>query len=165
MESDDLISHAVTQAAAGDADAIRFLFVRVADDVEEHVREVVSDRSEVREIVHAVFDDLPDTLPSYESAADPFTDWILGLAERVAGARHPGEQFAWDGRPAARDSRRGPRTARDALLELPPEQREVLILHHLAGLSFDDIARRLGVPEDEVSAAEARANDAFRSGR
>ena len=38
----------------------------------------------------------------------------------------------------------------DALLELPPESREILTLRHLDGLSYDDLSGRLGIPAGTV---------------
>jgi RNA polymerase sigma-70 factor (ECF subfamily) len=44
----------------------------------------------------------------------------------------------------------------DALQHLPPDYREVLILRHLEGLSFPDVARRLGRSVDSVEKLWAR---------
>ena len=38
----------------------------------------------------------------------------------------------------------------DALQQLPDDYREVLILHHLQGMSLPDVARRLGRTLDSV---------------
>ena len=38
----------------------------------------------------------------------------------------------------------------DALGQLPDDYREVLILHHLEGLTFPEVARRLGRTLDSV---------------
>ena len=45
----------------------------------------------------------------------------------------------------------------DALAQLPAQYREVLILRHLEGLSFAEVARRLGRSEDSVSKLWTRA--------
>jgi RNA polymerase sigma-70 factor (ECF subfamily) len=36
------------------------------------------------------------------------------------------------------------RTVREALLQLPEAQREALVLHHLAGFGYEEVARQLG---------------------
>ncbi len=45
----------------------------------------------------------------------------------------------------------------DALQELPDDYREVIILRHLEGLSFPDVARRMGRTEDSVKNVWLRA--------
>lgn len=59
-----------------------------------------------------------------------------------------------DGREAAVDS------LNDALAQLPAGQRELITLHKLQGMSFRDIAARLGVRE---TAARVRAHRAYRA--
>jgi RNA polymerase sigma-70 factor (ECF subfamily) len=59
-----------------------------------------------------------------------------------------------DGRSAAID------TLDDALAQLPAGQRELITLHKLQGMSFRDIAARLGVRE---TAARVRAHRAYRA--
>ena len=45
----------------------------------------------------------------------------------------------------------------DALQELPEDYRDVIILRHLEGLSFPDVARRMGRTEDSVKNVWLRA--------
>jgi RNA polymerase sigma-70 factor (ECF subfamily) len=45
----------------------------------------------------------------------------------------------------------------EALATLPPAYREVIVLRHLEGLSFPDVARRLGRTEDSVKNMWVRA--------
>jgi RNA polymerase sigma-70 factor (sigma-E family) len=46
-----------------------------------------------------------------------------------------------------------------ALAELPPEQRQVVVLHHLADLSTAQISLELGIPEGTVKSRLARARE------
>lgn len=48
-----------------------------------------------------------------------------------------------------------------ALRLLPPAQREAIALHHLAGLSVDEVAETLGVPSGTVKARLARGRAAL----
>jgi RNA polymerase sigma-70 factor, ECF subfamily len=48
-------------------------------------------------------------------------------------------------------------TLADALTQLPVDYREVLVLRHLEGLSFPDVAGRMGRTEDSVKNLWARA--------
>jgi RNA polymerase sigma-70 factor, ECF subfamily len=55
------------------------------------------------------------------------------------------------------------RALRQALERLPYEQREVLILRHLAGLSPGEIARMLDKTEAAVHGLHHRARNAFKA--
>jgi len=46
-----------------------------------------------------------------------------------------------------------------ALADLPPEQRKVVVLHHLADLSVAQVAVELGIPDGTVKSRLARARD------
>src|SRR5262249_37105297 len=48
---------------------------------------------------------------------------------------------------------------RQALEELPPESREVLVLRELEGFSYKDIARIAGIPQGTVMSRLARARE------
>jgi len=50
---------------------------------------------------------------------------------------------------------------RDALWRLPEEQREVLVLRHLAGLSPSEIASRLGKTEGSIHGLHHRGRAAL----
>jgi len=51
---------------------------------------------------------------------------------------------------------------RSALAEIPPEQRAVVVMHHLEGLPVTEIARALGVRPGTVMSRLARAREAMR---
>lgn len=46
-----------------------------------------------------------------------------------------------------------------ALEQLDPDQREVVVLHHLADLPVRDVAAQLGIPEGTVKSRLSRARD------
>ena len=50
---------------------------------------------------------------------------------------------------------------RAALMHLPPEQREVLVLRHLVGLSPGEIAERLGKTEGSIHGLHHRGRAAL----
>ena len=52
----------------------------------------------------------------------------------------------------------------DALSELPEDYREVLILRHLDGLSFSEVAQRMGRTLDAVKQLWVRALERLRRG-
>ena len=48
-----------------------------------------------------------------------------------------------------------------ALRQIPPDQRRVIVLHHLVGLSVDEIAHEVGSPTGTVKARLARGRKAM----
>ena len=49
----------------------------------------------------------------------------------------------------------------EALRTLPPEQRRVLVLHHMAGRSVEDVAEEVGVPIGTVKSRLSRGRAAL----
>ena len=54
------------------------------------------------------------------------------------------------------------RALQRALLELTPEQREVFVLKHVEGLSYDEIAARVGTSVPSLKMRMHRAYDRLR---
>jgi RNA polymerase sigma-70 factor (ECF subfamily) len=48
-----------------------------------------------------------------------------------------------------------------ALRQIPPDQRRVIVLHHLVGLSVDEISREVGAPSGTIKARLARGRRAM----
>jgi RNA polymerase sigma-70 factor (sigma-E family) len=48
-----------------------------------------------------------------------------------------------------------------ALRQIPPDQRRVIVLHHLVGLSVDEISREVGSPTGTIKARLARGRKAM----
>lgn len=79
-----LLSRAVRRARAGDQDALRFLYVRCADDVYDYARTIVSNHDEAREVTRRVFAMLERLIEWYEEQDGPFPVWIRHVARSVA---------------------------------------------------------------------------------
>lgn len=67
------------------------------------------------------------------------------------------------GQPAGQESHLALREVHDAMGRLPDDQRAVLLLVALEGLSYDDAARALGIPRGTLMSRLARARGALRS--
>jgi RNA polymerase sigma-70 factor, ECF subfamily len=152
----DLVQQAVAYAKAGDQEGLHFLYVRYAPDVQRYINSVVHDRHEAEDITQNVFAKLITTIGKYEQREAPFTAWILRVARNAAldhmRARRaiPTEEvrIADTGQAQVRLDRS--RALREALDELPEDQREVLVLRHIMGLSPVEIASTLGKSESSV---------------
>jgi RNA polymerase sigma-70 factor, ECF subfamily len=162
-----LLAQAVTRAKAGDKGAIHFLYVRFADDVYGYVSSIVHDSHEAEDITQNVFAKLPRAILKYEPRQVPFTAWILRVSRNAAldhlRARRqiPVEEVRLDDHGSDDIAFDRSSALRDALLRLPPEQREVLVLRHLVGLSPLEIAERLGKTEGSIHGLHHRGRAAL----
>jgi RNA polymerase sigma-70 factor (ECF subfamily) len=164
----DRVMAAVEAAKRGDRDAFRYLYVQFADNVFGYVCSIVRDDYEAEDITQQVFAKLHRALPKYEQRAVPFSAWILRVArnlaldhmrarrmipcEEVRGADEQFDQTAHD-----RAS-----SLHDALDGLPAEQREVLVLRHIVGLTPGEIADSLGKSEGSIHGLHHRGRRALR---
>jgi len=165
----DLLPQAIARAKAGDAGALHFLYVRFADDVCGYVASIVRDRHEAEDITQTLFLKLLTKIQRYEQREVPFAAWILRVARNAAldhvRARRalPFEDVRTsDAGREDEDFERG-QALRWALEHLPSEQREVLALRHIAGLSPGEIARRLGKTESAVHGLHHRGRAALQA--
>jgi RNA polymerase sigma-70 factor (ECF subfamily) len=162
-----LVTHAVARAKEGDMSALHFLYVRFADDVCGYVRSIVRDAHEAEDITQNVFAKLMTAIHKYEQREVPFAAWILRVARNVAldhvRARRqiPFEEVRTDDEGHEQLGFERSQCLRDALRRLPEEQREVLVLRHLAGLSPCEIADRLGKTEGSIHGLHHRGRGAL----
>ena len=151
----DLVEHAISRAKEGDSHALHFLYVRFADEVRALVGGILHSPGDIDDVTQTVFAKLPREVRRYEPEEAPFPAWILRFAEKVArdrigdggelGMLEVGRNGADDGTGARQSWGLG-----EALRRLPEEQRRVLLLRHLGGLSPQDVARRLGLTAASV---------------
>lgn len=151
-----LVQRAVEQAKAGDGEGLHFLYVRFAPDVQRYVASFVRDNHEAEDITQNVFAKLMKAIRKYEQREVPFAAWILRVA-RNAALDHmrakraiPTEEVRLADNGSAQTSIDRGRDLRQALDGLPEEQREVLVLRHIVGLSPTEIATTLGKTESSV---------------
>jgi len=151
-----MVKRAVVRAQQGDHEGLHFLYTRYAPDVLRYVRSFVRDHHEAEDITQNVFIKLMSVIGKYEAREVPFTAWILRVARNAAldhmRARRatPCEDIRVQDDESGRLSHERGQDLRQALETLPGEQREVLILRHIVGLSPVEIADVLGKTESSV---------------
>lgn len=147
---------AVARAREGDSEAMRFLYLRYRHNIYGYVRSIVRDDYEAEDVTQHVFAKLLTSLAKYDERGVPFFAWLLRLARNVAIDHLRANRFT-----TAVEEVHEPRTdtqfdvdhsicVRDALRALPPDQREVVMLRHIVGLSPGEIADRLGRTEGSI---------------
>lgn len=151
-----LVEEAVNRAKAGDDEGLHFLYVRYQSDVHRYVTSFVRDQHEAEDITQNIFAQLMITIRRYEPSNVPFAAWIMRVARNAsldslrAKRAAPSEEHADHGQ-----------ALRQALEQLPDDQREVLILRHIAGLSPVEIAATLEKSESSVHALQHRGRRAL----
>jgi RNA polymerase sigma-70 factor (ECF subfamily) len=166
--SERLVLAAVARAKEGDADALRFLYLRFADNVYGYVCSIVRDEHEAEDVTQQIFAKLMTALQRYEPRSVPFSAWILRIAHNAAidhmRARRavPCEEVRSPELEDGDISRERSRDLQAALSKLPPEQRDVIVMRFVLGLSPKEIADRIGRSEDAVHGLQHRGRTTLR---
>ncbi len=164
-----IVRTAIARAQKGDMEALHFLYVRYAADVLRYVRSFVGDHHEAEDITQNVFVKLMSVIGKYEPREVPFAAWILRVARNAAldhlRARRmtPCEDVRIQDDEHDQISHERGRDLRTALEQLPEEQREVLVLRHIVGLSPVEIADVLGKTESSVHGLHHRGRLSLQS--
>lgn len=153
---DPMLRRAIQRAKEGDVGALHYLYIQFADDVHRYVRGIVPNLHDAEDVTQNVFAKLMTSILKYEQRRVPFRAWILKVARNAAldhirGQRlvpceevhaiHDGQdEIGFDLRLALRE----------ALTLLPEDQRQVLVLRHVSGLTPRQIAQLLGRTEASV---------------
>ena len=165
---DRQVANAVARAQAGDNGAIQFLYIRYKDNVYGYVLSFVRDPHEAEDVTQHVFLKLMSVIHKYQAREVPFTSWLLRVARNVAldhlrqRRMLPCEEVYETTREfddSGRDRRWG---LEQALEALPEEQRNVVVLRHLVGLTPGEIAERMGRTEASIHGLHHRARKAMR---
>jgi len=143
------------RVAAGDADALQELYQRHAPRVTAIARKMIRDPDTVKDVVQDVFLRVWRTR-SYNPALGPAAHWLAVVTRHIAvdhlRRAKPRERFLQlDVEP------RAPSDASDdstllradlarAMRGIRPEEREVLTLAYVQGLTLREIAERLQIP-------------------
>ncbi len=168
-DESDLVRRAVASAKAGDTGALHFLYVRFADDVCTYVRGIVRDSHEAEDVTQNVFAKLMTAIHRYEEREVPFAAWITTVARNLAldhvRARRqiPVEEVRTSDEGHDQIGFDRSQSLREALGRLPEEQREVLVLRHIAGLTPREIADRLGKSEGSIHGLHHRGRGALKA--
>ncbi|MGH2919528.1 MAG: RNA polymerase sigma factor [Solirubrobacteraceae bacterium] len=169
-EIERLVSRAVARAKQGDRDAVRFLYLRYADNVYGYVRTIVRDHHDAEDVTQQVFAKLMTAIIKYEQRDVPFVAWLLRMAHNAAvdavRARRatPAEEIFGPDDAVCEDAPERARSLHAALAALPSDQREVVVLRHVLGLSPVEIAERLGRTSSSVYGLHHRGRRALCAG-
>ena len=159
------VARAIARAKQGDREALRYLYVQYADNVYGYVASIVKDEHEAEDITQMVFAKLMTKLAQYEQRQVPFTSWLLRLAHNAA-LDHLRRRLPTPAEEVRSPDERVDRSADDAqvvgqaLAALPEDQRTVVVLRHVVGLTPGEIAERLGRSENSIHGLHHRGRRA-----
>jgi RNA polymerase sigma-70 factor, ECF subfamily len=159
-------SLAVARAKEGDVEALRFLYVTYSHNIYGYVRSIVRDDHEAEDVTQHVFAKLMTALVKYDDRGVPFFAWLIRMARNVAidhlraNRLTPTEAVLDPASPSEIGIDHG-ETVRAALAALPDEQREVVVLRHIVGLTPAEIADRMGRTESSIHGLHHRGRRAL----
>jgi RNA polymerase sigma-70 factor (ECF subfamily) len=167
-EGEGLVASAIARAKQGDTSALHILYVRYADDVHRFVNSIVRDYHEAEDITQSLFVKLMRIIDKYEQRDVSFNAWILRVARNAAldhvRARRqiPVERVLMRDEGHEQLGFERSQCIRTALERLPADQRDVLILRHIAGLTPSEIAEILGKTESSIHGLHHRGRGALK---
>lgn len=159
--------HAIARAKQGDREALHFLYVRYADEVRALVQSIVRSSQDAEDVTQAIFARMLSAIGRYEQREVAFSAWLMRVARNAAldhlrARRHlPVEELRVDDSGEAHGDAERRRLLKQAFERLPEDQRKVLMMRHVVGLSPNEIARRLEKSEGSIHGLHHRGRAAL----
>ena len=168
-DADGAVAAAVARAQAGETEAIGFLYRRYAPNVRAYVGKIVGDEHDAEDVTQHLFAKLmASALSRYQPRSLPFSRWLLRVARNLAidhvRSRRPvpaGEAQTNEIAPDDEAGRECLRSLSVALEALPADQRDVVVLRHVLGLSPGEVARKLHRTRGSVTGLNHRGRRAL----
>jgi len=153
----------MTAFKRGDGPAFRELFDRYKNPIYGFVRRRVSDPARAEDITQDIFLALVQRRNGYEVRSS-FRTYLYRIAMNRVASEHRKNNPAQpaEPEPAASGNPAVVHQVREALGQLEPEQREVVMLREYQGLSYQEIAQVLNVPVGTVRSRLFRAKLALK---
>src|SRR5436190_11544843 len=168
--NDQVVSRAVTRAKQGDSDAVRYLYVRYAGNVYGYARSITRDEYEAEDVTQQVFAKVIVAIGKYEQRDVPFSAWILRITHNLAidHLRRLRAVPCEEVRPVddvddEEVNHQRAQCLKEALATLPADQRQVLVLRHVVGMTPGEIAERLGKSEGSIHGLHHRGRGAVKA--
>jgi len=144
---------AIRICQAGDRQAFRHLVERYQNQAIGHAIAILGNREDARDALQDAFLDTFNALPRFDLGRQFYPWFYVILRNRcfklAAGRKREGLDSSEEVEILAPTPSLRPEETmllERMMLELKPEDRELITLKHLDGLSYEELAERLGVP-------------------
>lgn len=170
LETDERAKlEAIARIKDGDPEALEVLYVRYASQVHRYTESIVRNPEDAADLTQQLFLRLPTALRRYDSDCGSFSSWVMRVAHnaaidhlRAARTIACGEVVVIDG--ADRElARTQVAELRSALEALSRDERQVILLRFLVGLTPGEVATRMGRTEQAIHSLQHRARRALRA--
>ena len=162
-QDQQLTLDAIRRATEGDRSGLGYLYVRYAPGVHVYLRRTLLNEHDAEDVTQQVFLKLVGRLGTYDDRRADFSAWVLRVARNTAIDHLRRQRLVLVDEPIVTptgpDSERLARgwALREALEQLTEEQRNVLVLRELVGLTPTEVAKRLGKTRGAVNTCHHRA--------
>jgi RNA polymerase sigma-70 factor (ECF subfamily) len=148
---------AIRKCREGDKDAFRHLVERYQAEAIGHALAILANREDALDVVQEAFLDAFQALGRFDVERQ-FYPWFYTILRhrcfKLAAGRKKREANSLEETVIIAPTKGVPTEVQmsleQALLELSPEERELITLKHLDGLTYEEMAERLDIPEGTV---------------
>ena len=164
----------VSRAQRGNVDAAGQLYERHYQSIFRYLYYRTGDQPTAEDLTADVFLKMVQALPGYRVTAAAFRTWLFQIARNLSidhfrrGQAHPQEHMD-DGFPssglhpeAAADRNLSAEALRQVMGQLSEEQRDVVLMRFIEGMSLAEVATALHKSEDAVKGLQRRGLTALR---
>ena len=159
----------VAQAAGGDTEAFGRIYDIYADRIYRHIYYRTSNIEDARDLTQEVFVKAWQALPKYKRTKTPFLGWLFTISHnRVIDYYRTKKDYSYlKDEIVMEDSKRSPeklvedqftqQEVRRAILQLPEDQQQVILMSFIEGFEYSEIASALNKSEGNIRVIVHRA--------
>jgi RNA polymerase sigma-70 factor, ECF subfamily len=152
----------VDRAVAGDTEAFGRLYDIYADRIYRHIYYRTSNVDDARDLTQEVFTKAWQVLPKYKRTKTPFLGWLFTISHnRVIDYYRTKKDYAYLNNeinmtgPVSSpenllDTELTQQEVRKAILQLPEDQQQVILMSFIEGFKYDEIAAALNKTEGNI---------------
>ena len=156
-------------AVGGDADAFGRLYDMYVDRVYRHVYYRVGNTEDTKDLTQQVFIRAWKAIGRYKKTSSPFLAWLMRISHNLVidFYRSNKDKLYLNSEIVANNSDSSPERVaemefdqqqlRRAILQLPSEQQQVILMSFIEGFSYAEIASTLGKSEGAIRVIQHRA--------